>query len=68
MNAQVQHRLDQFKESAEKVKSSSVKGKTRTVKLKRITVKDDSLVTALRSKKDADIFMSQLNSIIKKKK
>lgn len=68
MNARVQHSIDQFKQSATKTKPVTVKGKTRVVKLKKVTVKGDSLATVLRSKRDADTFMSQLNAVIKHQK
>ena len=68
MNARLQHSIDQFKQSATKAKPVTVKGKTRVAKLKKVTVKGDSLSTVLRSKRDADSFMSQLNAVIKHQK
>ena len=67
MNPQVKNNLDLFKEVASKTTSGSTKGKRR-LKLKSLIVKKDGLVSALRNKKEATVFMSQLNTIIKSRK
>ncbi|MEJ7694033.1 hypothetical protein [Daejeonella sp.] len=67
MNPQVKDTLDLFKEVASKTTSGSAKGKRR-LKLKSLTVKKDGLVSVLRNKKEATVFMSQLNTIIKSRK
>lgn len=56
-----------FKEVASKTTSVSTKGKRR-LKIKSVTVKQDGLISVLRNKKEATVFMSQLNTIIKSRK
>ena len=67
MNPQVKNNLDMFKEVASKTTSVSTKGKRR-LKIKSVTVKQDGLISVLRNKKEATVFMSQLNTIIKSRK
>ncbi|MBC7758980.1 MAG: hypothetical protein H7069_08995 [Phormidesmis sp. FL-bin-119] len=67
MNPQVKNNLDMFKEVASKTRSVSTKGK-RLLKIKSVTVKKDGLISVLRNKKEATVFMSQLNMIIKSRK
>lgn len=67
MNPQVKNNLDMFKEVASKTRSVSTKGKRR-LKIKSVTVKKDGLISVLRNKKEATVFMSQLNMIIKSRK
>jgi hypothetical protein len=67
MNPKVKNTLDLFREVASKTASGSAKGKRR-LKIKSATVKKDGLVSLLRNKKEATVFMSQLNTIIKSSK
>jgi hypothetical protein len=61
MNQRIRHKINQYKKMAEGHNGN-------TVPKKAVESSTDSLLQVIRSKKDADDFMAELDSIIKRAK
>lgn len=59
MNQRIQHKIEEYKKMA-----SSHKGHAASPRS--TTTRHDSLATVIRSKKDADEFMAELESVVKR--
>ncbi|WP_316839131.1 hypothetical protein [Pedobacter gandavensis] len=63
MTPQIKNNLDTLKELA--TKGTLLKAETRKFKSKSTTLKNDGLLNLLRNKKEATVFMTRLNTLIK---
>jgi len=64
MHTQVKNNLDILRDLATGTKLSTGAKAIYKPKIKSVTIKEDGLISLLRTKKDATVFMSRLNTII----